>query len=223
MGIEAPVVQPFLVFTCRKNTIAENGLVYSDRTQDSLIFVAFARSHWKCLFNIKIRACGVTRNPEDFSFSEWAKRRIDHRNLSIWRSAVRGVRLPAEIYDTLLWIDSTDFPLAKFKGYSKKSLDHSFKLNRPGRRFMMVLDGKGDVKYLNDGFMPKTHDRTFLELHCDSLLNLFSGAVFIGDNHFSRGKTLFHPSEVSPLRAVLTPRTPCAESSMLQFSTVVFL
>eukprot|EP01039_Chlorochromonas_danica_P005196 gene5193-5721_t len=104
----------------------------------------------------------------------------------------KPVRIPAEVHDTRVRVDSTDFPLVKFKGYNKKSLDHSFKLNRPGgRRFMIVVDGKGVLRYLNDGFMLKTHDGTFLELHRESLVNLFSGAVFIDTTTSLEGRLFF--------------------------------
>lgn len=66
--------------------------------------------------------------------------------------------------DVNLWIDSTDFPLEnKPHGKKTKSRHWSFKLNRRGRRYMFIRDGRV-LRFVSDGYSPKTHDGTYLEI-----------------------------------------------------------
>ena len=61
-----------------------------------------------------------------------------------------------------LWIDSTHFAKIKYCGCSKKSSDHSFKLNRPGLRFTTLESESHHIWKIWGGYSPKLHDGKFL-------------------------------------------------------------
>lgn len=95
------------------------------------------------------------------------------------------------VADTTLWMDSSDFPLTGRASTSRKHTSFSYKLNGPGQRYMVILDGSGAVKRLWGGYSPKQHDGSFLKEHKNEITDNFSGGVIIADNHFSTGKKIF--------------------------------
>jgi hypothetical protein len=122
--------------------------------------------------------------------NEWAETVIKLGTVAEWKAISRNCHLTGECKDANLWMDSSDFPIKRFKGYTKKHPSHSFKLNKPGRRYMTLMDGKGIVRKVWGGYSPKLYDGDFLESHKYEIEETFKGAV-IADNHVSKGKKLF--------------------------------
>jgi hypothetical protein len=122
---------------------------------------------------------------------KWGLSTIKLGTKQSWRNAGLRVQVPKVLQKKgrgpYLWIDSSDFPRAKFKGYTKQSPWHSFKINGPGRRYMFVRDGNRKVVKLWGGYTPKLYDGHFVEDHRDEFEEKFSGATLLGDQHFSYG------------------------------------
>jgi DDE superfamily endonuclease len=122
---------------------------------------------------------------------QWGKETIKLGEKTKWSKAAMNTGIPKVIskkkVQAYLWADSTDFPRKKFKGYTKKSPWHSYKLNRPGRRYMFIRDGKGKVVKLWGGYTPKLYDGHFVEDHREEIDEKLEGATIFGDQHFTYG------------------------------------
>jgi hypothetical protein len=62
-----------------------------------------------------------------------------------WNNAVRNCGLKGAVKDVNLGMDSTDFPLEGVRSVNRKDTKWSYKLNRPGRRYMEMRNGKGKI------------------------------------------------------------------------------
>lgn len=116
---------------------------------------------------------------------------IEVGSVQEWTEAAKDCNLNEVVADTTLWMDSSDFPLTGRASTSRKHTSFSYKLNGPGQRYMVILDGSGAVKRLWGGYSPKQHDGSFLKEHKNEITDNFSGGVIIADNHFSTGKKIF--------------------------------
>lgn len=113
-----------------------------------------------------------------------------------------------------MWIDSSDFPLERLKNKygksirGKKSEHWSYKLNRPGRRFHFVADGKTRILFLSHGYSPKLYDGQYVIGHRAVFETMFAGGNFIADDHYSIATVITDPSFTVPAResAQLTVR-----------------
>lgn len=123
--------------------------------------------------------------------AQWAEGTIILGNLQEWQRAAHHVKLSKCVEDICLWMDSTDFPLQKWRGCTRKDPKWSYKLNRPGRRYMILRDGKGCVRKLWGGYSPKLFDGNFLELKRRWITKHLVGAAIVADTHFEWGKTHF--------------------------------
>lgn len=137
----------------------------------------------------------------------WGKGKIELGNKYKWKMASLRVEVPKnlkkKLKSPLLWTDSSDFPRAKFKGYSKKGPWHSFKLNGPGRRYMFVRNGSRKVVKLWGGYTPKLYDGYFVEDHKDEIDEKLAGSTLIGDNHFTYGAQYLENVKIAtPLGAI---------------------
>ena len=101
------------------------------------------------------------------------------------------MRKSEELEDVNLWIDSSDFPLAGTRSSSKKDLFWSWKLNKLGVRFMVLLDGNGQIRFITPGYTPKLYDGHWLEANKYFIEEKFKGGTIIGDTHFEKGEHLF--------------------------------
>ena len=105
-----------------------------------------------------------------------------------------------------LWIDSTDFPLARARDETgrpargKKSAYWSFKLNKPGCRYQFILDGQTRVVFLSHGYSPKLHDGQYVLANRPVLEMSFKGGRVVGDEHYSVARIIPDPSFVTPTR-----------------------
>jgi hypothetical protein len=121
----------------------------------------------------------------------WAKTQLVLGTSRDWNNAVRNCGLKGVVKDVNLWMDSIDFPLEGVKSVSKKDSKWSYKLNRPGRRYMVLRNRKGKILKLWEGYSPKVYDGTWLEIMKQELDQTLAGGVVIADSHFVKGKTLF--------------------------------
>jgi hypothetical protein len=74
--------------------------------------------------------------------AKWGKSTIQLGMIQDWKAAVRDVDLDPLLTNACLWMDSSDFPKQRRGKTSRKDPDWSYKLNRPGRRYMFLRDGK---------------------------------------------------------------------------------
>lgn len=107
-----------------------------------------------------------------------------------------------------LWIDTTDFPIEHRKGKKyqpkrgRKTEHWSFKLNKPGRRYHFVVNGRAKVVWKSDGYSPKQHDGAYVCDHRSMFEQNFAGGHIIGDEHYNKPKRLFvDPAFYAPHRA----------------------
>jgi hypothetical protein len=97
-----------------------------------------------------------------------------------------------------LWIDSTDFPIEARKGKryqpkrGRKTEHWSFKLNKPGRRYHFILNGRAKVVWKSAGYSPKRHDGSYVIEHRQKFEENFSGGHIIGDEHYNKPKRLIN-------------------------------
>jgi hypothetical protein len=97
-------------------------------------------------------------------------------------------KLPKKLEKVCLWIDSVDFPIEKRKGMGKKHPYWSYKLNRPGRCFIVLRDATGQMCKVWGGFSPKFYDGAFIEQKHHTLDRKLAGAYVIADHHFASGQ-----------------------------------
>jgi len=122
------------------------------------------------------------------TFANWGREQIQLGTYGDWKMAARRIPLKKPFKSALFWMDSSDFPLIKRKGVGRKSTQWSFKLNRPGRRYMFLQDGRGHFQRLWGGYSPKLFDGDFLDLKRRWLEEKLSGSGVVADNHFAWGK-----------------------------------
>lgn len=72
------------------------------------------------------------------------------------------------------------------KGQGKKSHWHSYKKNRPVRRFMTFSDARGVFREVWGGYSPKVYDSDFMRIVSNQLEEFYEGATLIADNHFKK-------------------------------------
>ena len=77
---------------------------------------------------------------------------------------MQKVSLGNKIKDGNLFADSSDFSVSGKSSASRESEDLSFKNNGPAQRYMIIYDGKGQVRKIFGGYSPKIYDSTALKL-----------------------------------------------------------
>ena len=85
------------------------------------------------------------------TLAEWRITKMPIGKLEQCKATNSNSRLSKELKEVCLWIDSTDVPLQKYKGWSKKSDDFSFKVNGSARQFLVLTDGKNVVRKVGEG------------------------------------------------------------------------
>lgn len=122
--------------------------------------------------------------------AKWAETKIKLGFEEEWNVAARHVSTDSILKSPNLWIDSSDWALQKWKGCSKKRSYWSYKLNKPGRRYMFIQDGKTRIRFLSNGYSPKVYDGTWLEIQKDWLEKHLKNGRILGDQHFEIGQKL---------------------------------
>lgn len=119
-----------------------------------------------------------------------------------WEEAASGVRLGKQIKGVCLWMDSTDLCLIGKSSTSRKEHTWSYKCNSPGRRYMMLCDGKGIVRKLWGGDSPKVYDGHFVEERTRWFEKKLKGTTVVADQHFEWAKkNLKHVCFHTPISA----------------------
>jgi hypothetical protein len=108
-----------------------------------------------------------------------------------WDKTAVVCRFKDDFKGANLWMDSSDFPKEGIRKYSRKGRDWSYKLNRPGRRYMVICDAKRRIRFKFGGYSCKTYDGDFLEAKKEFLELVLKDGVILADNHFSLGRKLF--------------------------------
>jgi hypothetical protein len=121
----------------------------------------------------------------------WANAQIELGSADVWNEAQSRCHFPDPFKDTNIWVDSTDFRLDGKSSTHPTSDTWSFKLNAPGRRYMLLSDANRRVRKIYGGYTPKLHDGSFLEANKAAFASDFRGARVVADGHFSKGKKLF--------------------------------
>lgn len=116
--------------------------------------------------------------------AEWGRSKVVLGGLNDWKAATATIKIPDSLKGVNLWMDSTDVHIQGIKKIGKKSDNWSFKLNKPGLRYMCALNGHGCVIKYWGAYSPKTHDGTFINSLGDEFGEIFRGAGIIADNHF---------------------------------------
>lgn len=120
---------------------------------------------------------------------KWGRKQILLGTKEEWEEAATEVSLGGEVKRTCLWMDSTDFRLVGKSNTSRKHGSWSYKCNSPGRRYMMLCDGRGSLKKMWGGYSPKVYDGNFVEERATWFEKRLKGATVVADQHFEWGKT----------------------------------
>ena len=106
-----------------------------------------------------------------------------------------------------LWVDTSDFQKQGYAGISKKGRDWSHKLNRAGRRWMVITDANGTAQYISGPHSPKEYDGDILIGASIDVKAHFPGVDMIGDNHFRKAQPFLQPANLfTPVSAAGRPR-----------------
>jgi hypothetical protein len=136
--------------------------------------------------------------------ASWAHQYITVGTKRDWNTAAADVKRPDPFDEVNMWIDSTDVPKTRKKGVGTKHPDWSYKLNGPGRRYMLLQNGQNKILKIWGGYTPKLYDGDFLDLKKEWFRRHLDGAHVIGDDHFRKGKEYFrskkHPKFHIPYR-----------------------
>lgn len=104
-------------------------------------------------------------------------RAVAGRNFPIWASRARW------------WMDSTDIPLPRRKGYrSRKGIYWSGKLKRPAWRYQILRDGNGKICKLWGGYSPKVYDADFVKVEKSWLEGNLQGTAIFADTHYFKAR-----------------------------------
>lgn len=121
-------------------------------------------------------------------FGQWGEREVQLGCVGDWDMAVRNWRLPKSLAGANLWIDSVDLPLIGKSTIRRKHRKWSWKLNGPGRRYLIIFDGQGRVRKWWGGYSPKIYDGHMLEVKRRWIQSHLQHAVLVGDTHFAWGR-----------------------------------
>lgn len=120
--------------------------------------------------------------------SVWAEDQIVLGTNVNWNLARDPSAFAKDLKKVNLWIDSSDFPLEGKRKIRKKSDEWIYKLNVPGRRFMVIMDGSTHIRACFGPYSPKLHDSSWLEANKKWVAGNLNKGVVVGDCHFSYGR-----------------------------------
>jgi len=141
-------------------------------------------------FKIWPRSVQVNSRRIRKALSGWGREQMPLGNITEWRKAMKHVAGVKHFPGLCLWMDSTDVKTENRKGKKKKEKNWSFKCNSRGRRYMVIVDGKGRIRKMWGGYSPKVYDGEFLKINQEWFENNLRGAGIIADQHFEAGKKL---------------------------------
>lgn len=123
-------------------------------------------------------------------FARWGEAQITIGNKEEWDASRNNYSFAKNLKKVNLWMDSVDFGLMGKRSIRKKSDAWSYKLNSPGRRFQIIMDGSTRIRSCVGPYSPKIHDSTWLEMN-KKFVKKFQGGVIVADCHYSYGRKNF--------------------------------
>ncbi|KAL6060648.1 hypothetical protein QOT17_013399 [Balamuthia mandrillaris] len=108
-----------------------------------------------------------------------------------WETAGANVERPKWLQEVNLTMDSTDAGKQGRRSTSKKDDAWSFKENRPGRRYMTILDLQNRVCGLWGGYSPKTYDAHWVLAQQEHFDRKWKGVCIAADCHFALPRDTF--------------------------------
>lgn len=134
-------------------------------------------------------------------WKNWAEETMAVGDLREWKQAARHIRKDPKFPKGVLWEDSVDFARQKQKGMGRKSTAWSWKLNKPGQRYMVLVDGKSRIRKIWGGYSPKIYDSDMVTATRDWYEEHLEGAGVYADAHFTKAtKTWRDPVFYTPIR-----------------------
>ena len=143
----------------------------------------------------------------------WAENLIRLGSSADWNSATRNLpNIPVSLHGANLWIDSFDVQIKGRNSIKTTDPKWSYKLNAPGRRYMVIQNGRRKFVRIWGGHSPKIHDGSWLETHREEIDEKFKGTRFVGDQHFAKGKRLLlgPTNDSAGIKFYTNPRVPKA-------------
>ena len=99
----------------------------------------------------------------------------------------------------LFLLDSTNFRVEGFEGITKKNKLWSYKLNGPGRRFMILSDANGVPMRVFGGYSPKIYDGRWVEQNRKWLDKHLKNSSIIADCHFWSAQRELKAADLYPI------------------------
>jgi len=115
----------------------------------------------------------------------WAESKVEWGTVEEWVEAAEDVPRKGKLAHVNLWTDSFDLPKENPTGYSRKSPDWSYKLNRYGRRYMVFLDARTRIRWVGGGYSPKVYDSHYINMMRRWIQAPLKGAVVVADHAFA--------------------------------------
>jgi hypothetical protein len=119
---------------------------------------------------------------------KWAERHIEWGTKEEWDEAAKDVKRKGALKEVNLWADSFDLPMTNPKGWSKRDLDFSYKLNRYGQRYMAFQNRLRQICWIGGGYSPKMYDGHYIHSVCREIRRNLKGGVVVADSHFRKAE-----------------------------------
>jgi len=117
---------------------------------------------------------------------KWGSSQISLGDSGEWNRSSKKVKKGAKFEKINLWIDSTDFQLARRGDKEEQKKIWSYKMKSPGRRYTMLQDAAGRIRMLWGGYNPKIYDGDFLCIATPWMNQNLLGATIVGDQHYQK-------------------------------------
>lgn len=143
----------------------------------------------------KLPEKSVTHNAQQIlrCLKKWGKSKVQLGTKTSWFGISKQYKMPKQINDAHLLMDSTDFRLSGKCSTSRKDVNWSYKENSPAQRFTLLHTMDGKIVQCWGGYSPKVYDSDFVIIQKNFFDSTLKGAVVIADCHYaSAGKQLEH-------------------------------
>ena len=114
----------------------------------------------------------------------WADEIMDKRMIAHYQQLSKRNGLVTFQKRPLFLLDSVDFPVQCFRGLRRSNKIWSYKLNGPGRRYMLLSDGNGIPLKVWGGYSPKAYDGHWVCFSRDWFNKHLKPTTIIADSHF---------------------------------------
>lgn len=122
-------------------------------------------------------------------FAKWGESQITIGTKE-WDSVRDNHSFSKKLEKVNLWMDYVDFGIIGKSSIRKKSDAWFYKLNSPGRRFQIIMDGSTRIRSCVGPYSSKINDCTWLEMN-KKIVKEFKGGIIVADCHYSYGRKHF--------------------------------